>query len=249
MISYSDQVQKCKRIIDEMFQYPNAAYSNRSAQLITEVTILSEILPDEYDMYRRNLKIRILPNLLVKGVAINQFGQMVPNGSLGIASIQLGELIATLDYIDKSHGFSVSGIDWNIIHPLIKKVSQERFGVAQYADAVEAAFKAVNNEVKAIVLDKTGEELDGNQLMQKAFNRNCPIIRFSEVDRRTEQDIQQGYQFMFSGAILGIRNPKAHEVESISKADAVRKLHFASMLMFKLDSRIAEQIHLVEEDV
>lgn len=240
MINYIDQVQKCKRIIEEIFQYPNNAYSNRSSQLLTDVTILSEILPDDFEMYRQSLKIRILPNLLVKGTAMNQFGQMVPNAYLGIAPIQLGELIATLNYIDKSQGSNISGIDWNVIHPLIKTVSQERFCFAQYADAVEAAFKAVNNEVKAIVLEKTGEELDGNQLMQKAFNRNCPIIRFSEVDRRTEQDIQQGYQFMFSGAILGIRNPKAHEVESISKADAVRKLHFASMLMFKLDSRIAE---------
>lgn len=36
----------------------------------------------------------------------------------------------------------------------------------------------------------------------------------------------------------GIRNPKAHANETIDKEDALRKLAFASMLMYKLDSVI-----------
>lgn len=238
MTNYSDQVQKCKGIIEELFRCPNIAYSNIGTQLFQEVTILSEILPDEYEMYKQNIKTKILPNLLIKGAAMNSFGQIVPNADLGVAPVQLGELIATLRYIEKSQGSSTSGIDWHVIHPLIRTVSQERYNVAQYADSVEAAFKTINNAVKVIVLEITGEEMDGNSLMQKAFNKNNPLIKFNEIDRITAQDIQQGYQFMFSGAILGIRNPKAHEVESISKEDAIRKLHFASMLMYKLDSRI-----------
>ena len=41
---------------------------------------------------------------------------------------------------------------------------------------------------------------------------------------------------MFTGAMSAIRNPKAHENMTISKDDAVRKLMFASMLMYKLDA-------------
>ena len=44
---------------------------------------------------------------------------------------------------------------------------------------------------------------------------------------------------MFAGAMIGIRNPKAHNNQTISKADAIRKLHFASMLMYKLDNELA----------
>ena len=65
---------------------------------------------------------------------------------------------------------------------------------------------------------KVNQDFD---LMQKAFNKNNPLINFNESGLRTDQDIQQGYQFLFSGAMLGIRNPKAHEVEEISKSDAM----------------------------
>ena len=41
---------------------------------------------------------------------------------------------------------------------------------------------------------------------------------------------------MFSGAMSAIRNPKAHENMVISRDDAVRKLIFASMPMYKLDA-------------
>ena len=44
---------------------------------------------------------------------------------------------------------------------------------------------------------------------------------------------------MFAGAMIGIRNPKAHNNQTISKADAIRNLHFASMLMYKLDNEWA----------
>ena len=43
-----------------------------------------------------------------------------------------------------------------------------------YADAVEAACKALNARVREIVKVKTGEELDGAKLMQKAFSVAIP---------------------------------------------------------------------------
>lgn len=56
------------------------------------------------------------------------------------------------------------------------------------------------------------------------------------LDTQTNKDTQQGYMMMFAGAMSAIRNPKAHENMTISKDDAVRKLMFASMLMYKLDA-------------
>ena len=41
---------------------------------------------------------------------------------------------------------------------------------------------------------------------------------------------------MFSVAISAIRNPNAHENITISKDDAIRKLMFASVLMYKLEA-------------
>lgn len=39
--------------------------------------------------------------------------------------------------------------------------------------------------------------------------------------------------------MTGIRNPKAHDNETITKEDALRKIVMISMLMFKLNARAA----------
>lgn len=239
MNNYISQLKKCKQIVEHILRNANFLNVNGS-ELYNEISILAGLLPDDFDGYKQRLQKIILPNLRPINPRINHFGQIIPMTNLGVSPVALGELIATLDYIDSNPTLTIPSIDWRVIHPLIIRVSQERFNVGQYADSVEAAFKAINNEVKHIVLYTTGEEMDGSTLMQRAFNKNNPIIKLNETDGITSQDIQQGYQFMFSGAILGIRNPKAHGVESISKEEAIRELHFASMLMYKLDSRIKD---------
>ena len=120
----------------------------------------------------------------------------------------------------------------------IISVAKSRFNDGHYADAVEAAFKEINVRVKTIYRQRTSEEKDGVRLMQSAFSVQNPIIKIGDISTETGRDIQQGYMEMFSGAIKGIRNPKAHNNQTISKTDAIRKLHFASMLMYKLDNEI-----------
>ena len=74
--------------------------------------------------------------------------------------------------------------------------------------------------------------------MQSAFSVQNPIIKLGNVSTETGANIQQGYMEMFAGSMRGIRNPKAHNNQIISRSDAIRKLHFASMLMYKLDNEI-----------
>jgi len=127
---------------------------------------------------------------------------------------------------------------WALIHPQIAEVSKKRMSDGYYADAVEAACKMVNSIVREIVLEQTGDELDGAGLMRKAFSPTNPIIRIADVDHKSGHDTQQGYMDIFAGMMTGIRNPKAHDNENISKEDALRKLILASLLLFKIDSRI-----------
>jgi len=127
---------------------------------------------------------------------------------------------------------------WALIHPQIAEASKKRVKDGYYADAVEAACKVVNSRVRDIVLDQTGEEQDGAGLMRKAFSPSNPIIRIANVDNKSGHDTQQGYMDIFAGVMTGIRNPKAHENETITKEDALRKLIMISLLMFKIDSRL-----------
>lgn len=72
--------------------------------------------------------------------------------------------------------------------------------------------------------------------MLSAFSVQNPIIKLGDLFTETGRNMQQGYMEMFAGAMIGIRNPQAHNNMQISKSDAIRKLHFASMLMYKLDN-------------
>ena len=124
-----------------------------------------------------------------------------------------------------------------VLHPAIVSVSESRMKSGHYADAVEGAFKELNSAVKARVRSRLNHELDGQTLMQHVFSPNNPVLIVEDnLDTQTNRDTQQGYMMMFAGAMSAIRNPKAHENMTISEDDAVRKLAFASMLMYKLDA-------------
>ena len=103
---------------------------------------------------------------------------------------------------------------------------------------MEAAFKEINTRVKKIYKDRTSVEKDGAKLMQAAFSVQNPIIKLGDISTETGTNIQQGYMEMFAGAMIGIRNPQAHNNLLITKDNAIRKLHFASMLMYKLDDEL-----------
>lgn len=127
---------------------------------------------------------------------------------------------------------------WNDIHPKITLIAKSRFESNYYADAVESAFKEVNSCVKNIVKRKTGNELDGAFLMRTAFSPKNPIIVFDDLSTESGKNIQQGYMEIFAGAMIGIRNPKAHNNIRITENRAKHFIYLASLLMYKIDERI-----------
>jgi uncharacterized protein (TIGR02391 family) len=113
-------------------------------------------------------------------------------------------------------------------HPKVIKVSKSLFETGHYAPAIFEAFKAVNNFVK----EKTSLSQDGKALMSKVFNENNPVIKLNELSTVSDKDEQEGFKFLFMGAMVGIRNPKAHD--NIVQTDPYRTLEylsFASLLM------------------
>ncbi len=127
---------------------------------------------------------------------------------------------------------------WNDIHPKITSVAKSRFKSTYYADAVESSLKEMNLCVKDIVRRKTGNELDGAPLMRTAFSPKNPMIALDDLSTESGKNIQQGYMEIFSGAIIGIRNPKAHDNIQITENRAKHFIYLASLLMYKIDERI-----------
>ncbi len=243
MDRYLAQLEICKQIIDRIRHMINMQHiqSNNISytELYNELYKLIPLIPVEYKVFSDRLRDKILPNLKMPDfISVNQFGQPLSTPQNGINPYSFGEVIATITYLNGYSNNSTSSI-WNNIHPQVISIAKSRFDDGHYADAVEAAFKEINVRVKTIYKERTLEEKDGARLMQSAFSPNNPIIKIGDISTETGRDIQQGYMEMFSGAMKGIRNPKAHNNQTISKADAIRKLHFASMLMHKLDNELA----------
>jgi len=119
------------------------------------------------------------------------------------------------------------------LHPLIVEHSETLFKSSHYAQAILEAFKAVNNYVK----QKSRKiECDGKDLMAKVFNKDRPILKLNDLVTTSDKDEQEGFMFLFMGAMEGIRNPKAHE--TVVQKDPYRTLEylaFASLLAKRAD--------------
>lgn len=119
------------------------------------------------------------------------------------------------------------------IHPEIESVSKKLFLDGHYSQAIFEAFKRVNNLVK----EKAGrKDLDGKSLMQNVFSVNNPVLKFNSLSTQSDKDEQEGFMYLFSGAMLGIRNPKGHEnIIQNNKSKALEYLVFASLLCRRLE--------------
>ena len=163
---------------------------------------------------------------------------LYPTKQMFLNPISVGQIIASLDAIIAEEDAPSL---WSCVHPRIKKASMKLFLDGHYTDASVDSFIEINDAVKEIYQKRhPGEEPpDGVDLMHKAFGAND--LRIGD-DTETGKNIQQGFHFMFSGAISAFRNPKAHSnKETISAAEAMRRIMFASTLMYKLDEM--EEMH------
>ena len=154
------------------------------------------------------------------------------------------EILNTLvEQIDLEIGFeapSPTAVStfWDDIHPSITRVAKGRYEACQFADCVEAALKEINGLVKDHVKRRTGDELDGAPLMNKAFSPKDPLVVFDDLSTESGRNIQQGYMQLFAGSMIGIRNPKAHANVTIDNVRARHCLYLASLLARRFDERL-----------
>jgi uncharacterized protein (TIGR02391 family) len=113
-------------------------------------------------------------------------------------------------------------------HPIVIKTASALYRDRHYRQAVLDTYIALVQRVK----DVSGRsDLDNTGLMQTVFSPKSPIVILSE-----DPDQQMGYMWMFSGAVMGVRNPKAHRLEELSDPHhALEWLAFASALFRLLD--------------
>lgn len=116
-----------------------------------------------------------------------------------------------------------NGLD---LHPEIARAASALYRDGHYANAIVDAVIALNNLVRL----RSGEERDGTALMEAVFSPNNPRLRFNEMRDQSDRDEQRGFMMMFSGAVAGLRNPRAHRLINDEPERALEFIAFVSLL-------------------
>lgn len=118
------------------------------------------------------------------------------------------------------------------LHPEIARACTKLFENGHYAEAVEAGCKVLDMLVK---MRSMRTDPSGTELMQLVFSAKSPILRYSDQSNDSERSEQQGMMYLFAGAMLALRNPRAHGIVQDNPESAVDYLSFLSMLAKSLD--------------
>lgn len=110
-------------------------------------------------------------------------------------------------------------VDWKLVHPDIIRVARSLYQDGHYFESARSAFIEINAKVKKLFPElrgKDGKRLDGYPLMQTVFSAKSPEIVIADTSTDTGENVQRGFMDMFAGAAAALRNPKAHENDSIT---------------------------------
>ena len=220
---YLQQIEWVSNQLRRIAQIPGVFSTPAPTTLILDIR---GILSIELHLEDYPVQLRILSVARRDAVVVDNLNQGWLN------PIAMGQIIATLDSVI---GQAQLPQCWNCVHPKIKEVSKKLYLDGHYSNAAVDAFIEINDRVKGLYGIRHPEENapDGVDLMHKAFSNE---IKLEDLDTETGKNIQQGFHFMFSGAISAFRNPKAHSnKETITADEALRRIMFASSLMYKLD--------------
>ena len=117
------------------------------------------------------------------------------------------------------------------LHPEIECAAGELYRGGHYANAIEDAVKALNDLVRL----RSGQSTDGTSLMERVFSPSNPILRFNDLSDQSDRDEQKGFMMMFSGAVAGLRNPRAHKLIKDDPERALEFIAFVSLLAKLID--------------
>ncbi len=118
------------------------------------------------------------------------------------------------------------------LHPVIERAVGSLFKDGHYANAIEDSVKALNTLVK---LHSGVDDKDGTPLMEYVFSVKNPILKFNALSDESDQNEQRGFMMLLSGAVIGLRNPRAHKIIKDDPDKALEFIAFVSLLAKLVD--------------
>ena len=118
------------------------------------------------------------------------------------------------------------------LHPRIAAVCAALYRGGHYRNAVLDASLALERFVK----DKSQrDDLSGAELMRTVFSAKTPVLPFNDLRDDTDRSEQEGLMHLFEGAVLALRNPRAHTLLDDSPEMALEYIALLSLLAKRLE--------------
>ncbi len=119
------------------------------------------------------------------------------------------------------------------IHPDLPSIVKKLFDNGHYTQATFEAFKFVDREVARLAAHSES----GFKLMMAVFSQTSPLLKLNPCSTPSERDEQKGFQFLFAGSMMAIRNPRGHEYAMHDSPDeCLDHLALASLLLRRLQA-------------
>lgn len=236
-------IPKIERRIEELKQFNVEALQEQCDPRIDALEKkLDDTLVDifghntiDYDRYR----IRSIDHspLMIGGISLYEAKQGIKEGFTA-AIVKLNSLIETFkekiqDTPEEPSVRAKRTFSELNIHPELTKGVGKLFQDGHYANAVEDACKILEAFVK---MRSMRFDLSGTDLMHTVFSVKTPVIAFNELQTETDKSEQQGMMFLYAGAMLALRNPRAHSLKADDPENALDLILFISLLMKSLDN-------------
>lgn len=135
------------------------------------------------------------------------------------------------DLGETASGRALRAYEGLALHPEIARAATALYSDGHYANAVQDAVKALVGLVRL----RSGSDLDGTRLMESVFSPNNPVLKFNPLASQSDRDEQKGFMMLFSGAVMGFRNARAHEFITDDPERALECIACVSLLAKLLD--------------
>lgn len=118
------------------------------------------------------------------------------------------------------------------VHPGLPAIVRDLFDDGHFAQATFEAFKFLDKEIQR----HSGNTESGFKLMMQVFSESSPTVQLTPISTVSEKDEQKGFQFLFAGSVLAIRNPRGHELAVRDTPDqCLDHIGLASLLLRRLE--------------
>lgn len=189
----------------------------------------------DYDRYR--ISSLDLAPIVIGGIPLHESKKGIKKG-FEAAIVKLTSVIETfkekIQDIPEEPSFRAKRTFSELnLHPELIKGVGKLFQDGHYANAVEDACKILEVLVK---MRSMRFDLSGTDLMHTVFSVKSPVLAFNELRTETDKSEQQGMMFLYAGAMLALRNPRAHSLRADDPENALDLILFISLLMKSLDN-------------